>query len=30
LIEGLEDRSSDGKNDQGLEIFARLPVPTPD
>jgi DNA-binding PadR family transcriptional regulator len=28
-IEGWEDLSPDGKNDRGLEIFARLPVATP-
>jgi PadR family transcriptional regulator, regulatory protein AphA len=29
-IEGWEDLSPDGKNERGLEIFARLPTPTPD
>jgi PadR family transcriptional regulator AphA len=29
-VEGWEDLSPDGKNDRGLEIFAQLPVPTPD
>ncbi|HEV8681294.1 MAG TPA: PadR family transcriptional regulator [Actinomycetota bacterium] len=29
-IEGWEDLSADGKNDRGLEIFAQLPVPTPE
>ena len=28
-IEGWKDLSPDGKNDRGLEIFARLPAPTP-
>jgi PadR family transcriptional regulator, regulatory protein AphA len=28
-VEGWKDLSPDGKNDRGLEIFARLPVPTP-
>jgi hypothetical protein len=28
-IEGWEDLSPDGKNDRGLEIFARVPAPTP-
>jgi DNA-binding PadR family transcriptional regulator len=29
-IDGWEDLSPDGKNERGLEIFAQLPVPTPD
>src|SRR6266571_1957608 len=29
-IEAWEDLSPDGKNERGLEIFANLPVPTPD
>jgi hypothetical protein len=29
-IEGWKDLSPDGKNERGLEIFANLPVPTPD
>jgi PadR family transcriptional regulator AphA len=28
-IEGWQDLSSDGKNDRGIEIIAKLPVPTP-
>jgi DNA-binding PadR family transcriptional regulator len=28
-IEGWKDLSPDGKNDRGLEILSRLPVPTP-